>query len=147
VTFRHTSAERLAEEGVEGPFDAVLAAYVFRNVADPDRILAAVHELLAPGGRLAVHEYTLSGRPAHRTVWNAVCRGVVLPAGTAAGDGRLYRHLWRSVVEFDTAQAFGDRVRRAGFGQVRVLPVPGWQTGIVHTVVGLRQDTPNGGSM
>ncbi|MET7596802.1 class I SAM-dependent methyltransferase [Streptomyces sp. NPDC004082] len=147
VTFRHTSAERLAEEGVEGPFDAVLAAYLFRNVADPDRILAAVHELLTPGGRLAVHEYTLSGRPAHRTVWNAVCRGVVLPAGTAAGDSRLYRHLWRSVVEFDTAQAFGDRVRRAGFGQVRVLPVPGWQTGIVHTVVGLRQDTPNGGAV
>ncbi|MFD7817210.1 methyltransferase domain-containing protein [Streptomyces sp. NPDC059785] len=147
VTFRRAPAERLAEAGVEGPFDAVLAAYLFRNVADPDRILAAVRGLLAPGGRLAVHEYTLSGLPAHRAVWTAVCGGIVLPAGTAAGDGRLYRHLWRSVVGFDTAPAFGDRVRRAGFDRVRVLPLPGWQTGIVHTVLARRPALAAGGAV
>jgi ubiquinone/menaquinone biosynthesis C-methylase UbiE len=136
VTFVHAPAERLAEEGVRGPFDAVFAAYLLRNVADPDAVLADVRGLLAPGGRLAVHEYALSGRRAHRLVWDAVCRGLVTPLGSAYGDGALYRHLWRSVVGFDTAAAFGKRLSRAGFAEVRVLPLPGWQTGITHTFVG-----------
>ncbi|GAA2252762.1 hypothetical protein GCM10010145_20640 [Streptomyces ruber] len=141
VTFVHAPAEGLAEAGVRGPFDAVFAGYLLRNAADPDAVLRAVREVLAPHGRLAVHEYTLSGRARHRAVWTAVCGGVVLPVASALGDGRLYRHLWRSVVEFDTAGHFADRVRAAGFDRVRVLPLPGWQTGITHTVVGRRPGT------
>ncbi|MEV0600336.1 methyltransferase domain-containing protein [Streptomyces sp. NPDC050315] len=135
VSFVHAPAERLGAAGVTGPFDAVFAAYLFRNVADPDALLTAVRGLLAPGGRIAVHEYALGGRAVDRAVWTAVCRGVVLPVGRLAGDGELYRHLWRSVVEFDTAPDFGRRMARAGFERVRVLPLPGWQTGITHTVV------------
>ncbi|OIJ65414.1 class I SAM-dependent methyltransferase [Streptomyces mangrovisoli] len=142
VRFVHASAEGLAEAGVEGPFDAVFAAYLFRNVADPDAVLAAVHDLSAPHGRLAVHEYTLSGRPLDRAVWTTVCRGLVLPVARALGDGDLYRHLWRSVVEFDTVDVFTERVRAAGFDRVRALPLPGWQTGVTHTVVGCRADAP-----
>jgi ubiquinone/menaquinone biosynthesis C-methylase UbiE len=138
VTFVQAPAERLAEAGVRGPFDAVFAAYLFRNVADPDAVLSSVREALAPAGRLAVHEYTLSGRTSHRAVWTGVCRGLVLPVASALGDGTLYRHLWRSVVEFDTAGDFAARVRAAGFQDVRVLPLPGWQTGITHTFVARR---------
>ncbi|MFJ6988441.1 MULTISPECIES: class I SAM-dependent methyltransferase [unclassified Streptomyces] len=144
VTFLHTPAERLGEVGVHGPFDAVFAAYLFRNTADPDGVLGTVRALLAPGGRLGVHEYTLSGRRRDRAVWTAVCGGFVLPVATALGDGPLYRHLWRSVVEFDTAGAFAERVRGAGFDRVRVLPLPGWQTGITHTIVARRADLPEG---
>ncbi|ARQ70011.1 methyltransferase domain-containing protein [Streptomyces marincola] len=136
VTFVHAPAERLADAGVTGPFDGVLAAYLFRNVVDPDRLLRDVRRFLAPGGRLAVHEYMLSGRPSHRAVWAAVCGGLVRPVGSLTGDRQLYRHLWHSVVSFDTAAQFADRVRRAGFHAVRAAPMPGWQRGIVHTVVG-----------
>ncbi|WP_086787063.1 class I SAM-dependent methyltransferase, partial [Streptomyces caniscabiei] len=66
VNFVCAPAERLAEAGVEGPFDAVFAAYLFRNVTDPDGVLSTVRDVLAPRGRLAVHEYTLSGRPLAR---------------------------------------------------------------------------------
>lgn len=136
VSFVHAPVERLADAGVTGPFDGVFAAYLFRNVTDPDGTLAVVRSLLKPGGRLGVHEYALGGRAVDRAVWTAVCRGIVLPAGRLAGDADLYRHLWRSVVEFDRASGFADRLRRAGFAEVRVLPMPGWQTGIVHTFVG-----------
>ncbi|KAB1976671.1 methyltransferase domain-containing protein [Streptomyces triticiradicis] len=146
VSFVHAPAERLAEAGVEGPFDAVFAAYLFRNAADPDAVLAAVHDLLTPHGRLAVHDYTLSGSAVHRAVWTAVCGAIVLPAATALGDGKLYRHLWRSVVEFDTADEFAARLRSAGFDRVRVLPLPGWQTGITHTVVARRSIGDVGGA-
>ncbi|MFD8328285.1 class I SAM-dependent methyltransferase [Streptomyces lydicus] len=144
VSFVHAPAEELA--GAGGGFDAVFAAYLFRNVTDPDAVLAAVRTALEPDGRLAVHEYTLSGSAAHRAVWTAVCRGIVLPAGRLTGDGSLYRHLWRSVLAFDTVPEFTARLRRAGFRQVRALPLPGWQTGITHTVVAAapdaRQETP-----
>ncbi len=94
--------------------------------------------LLRPGGRLGVHEYTLRGRRADRAVWTLVCRGVVQPVATLLGDGPLYRHLWRSVLEFDTAGRFARRLGAAGFDRIRALPLPGWQTGIAHTFVARR---------
>ncbi|MET9853131.1 class I SAM-dependent methyltransferase [Streptomyces sp. NPDC006450] len=136
VRFVEASADRLGEAGVDGPFDAVFAAYLFRNVPDPDFTLAAVRARMSPGGRIAVHEYALSGKPVHRALWTAVCRAVIMPLGRAGGDAGLYEHLWRSVLGFDTAPEFAARMRAAGFADVRVLPLPGWQTGITHTFVG-----------
>ncbi|KPI05808.1 UbiE/COQ5 methyltransferase [Actinobacteria bacterium OV450] len=142
VRFVHAPAEHLTETGVHGPFDAVFAAYLFRNLTAPDAVLGTVRSLLRPGGRLAVHEYSLSGRRADRAVWTLVCRGIVQPVATLLGDGPLYRHLWRSVVHFDTADRFAARIRRAGFHEVRALPLPGWQTGITHTFVATRPADP-----
>lgn len=140
VRFLHAPAEHLTEAGLDGPFDAVFAAYLFRNVRDPNAVLAAVRALLRPGGRLGVHEYSLSGRRADRAVWTLVCRGIVEPAATLLGDRPLYRHLWRSVVDFDPADRFALRIRDAGFDRVRALPLPGWQTGITHTFVAARTE-------
>ncbi|MFJ9936837.1 class I SAM-dependent methyltransferase [Streptomyces virginiae] len=142
VRFVHTPAEQLADAGVDGPFDAVFAAYLFRNVSDPDAVLRTVRTVLRPRGRLGVHEYSLSGRRADRAVWTLVCRGIVQPAATLLGDGPLYRHLWDSVVHFDQADRFADRIGRAGFDRVRALPLPGWQTGITHTFVASRAQDP-----
>ncbi|MEU3466106.1 class I SAM-dependent methyltransferase [Streptomyces sp. NPDC006733] len=136
VRFVRAEADRLGAAGVDGPFDAVFAAYVFRNVTDPEATLAAVRATMAPGARIAVHEYALSGKPVHRTLWTAVCRSVIMPLGRLGGDPELYEHLWRSVLDFDTADVFAARMRAAGFADVRVLPLPGWQTGITHTFVG-----------
>ncbi|MER5479002.1 methyltransferase domain-containing protein [Streptomyces sp. NPDC002734] len=146
VRFVHATAEELVTDDAHGPFDAVFAAYLFRNVADPDALLRGVHDLLVPDGRLVAHEYTLGGRRADRLVWSAVCRGVVMPLGGLTGDRALYRHLWHSVLEFDTAPEFAARMRRAGFDGVRVLPLPGWQTGVAHTFTGRRHPiTAEGG--
>ncbi|THA51419.1 class I SAM-dependent methyltransferase [Streptomyces sp. A1136] len=135
VSFIQAPADRLGDAAADGPFDAVFAAYLFRNVTDTDGALAEVLAAMAPGGRIAVHEYALSGRAVHRAVWSAVCRGVVMPLGRATGNAALYAHLWRSVIDFDTAPRFADRMRRAGFVDVRALPLAGWQAGITHTFV------------
>ncbi|MFJ3576007.1 class I SAM-dependent methyltransferase [Streptomyces rubiginosohelvolus] len=136
VEFVHAPAEALADRLAPGSFDAVFAGYLFRNVQDADAVLGLVRRLLVPCGRLAVHEYTLGGSPVDRAVWNAVCSTIIRPAGRLTGDARLYRHLQESVNTFDTAPEFAGRLRRAGFQGVRVLPLPGWQTGITHTFVG-----------
>ncbi|MGW8887562.1 class I SAM-dependent methyltransferase [Streptomyces sp. NPDC055749] len=135
VRFLHLPVEELAAAGVGNRFDAVFAAYLFRNVSDPDAILDSVLGLLTPGGRLAIHEYTLGASPLHRALWSAVCKTVILPTGTLTGDRELYRHLFDSVLAFDTVEAFSRRLRQAGYENVRAAPMPGWQTGIVHTVV------------
>ncbi|MFJ3841879.1 class I SAM-dependent methyltransferase [Streptomyces sp. NPDC090054] len=137
VRLVEASADRLGAAGVEGPFDAVFAAYLFRNVTDPDRTLKSVRAVMAPGARIVAHEYALSGKLRDRMLWTAVCRSVIIPLGKVAGDARLYEHLWHSVLGFDTAEEFAGRMREAGFSRVRVLPLPGWQAGITHTFVGV----------
>ncbi|MFF9499679.1 methyltransferase [Streptomyces sp. NPDC014656] len=138
VSFVRAPVEEMAAVEAGGPYDAVFAAYLLRNVADPDAVLGAVRRLLRPGGRLCVHEYALSGRAADRLLWTAVMNGFVRPWARLHGDAGLYEHLHHSVLAFDTADAFADRLRGAGFVRVRRLPQPGWQTGIAHTFVAVR---------
>ena len=67
-------------------------------------------------------------------VWSAVCWLVIIPLGwLTSRRTRLYRYLWRSVLRFDSIQTFVDRLYRAGFVDVEVRTVPGWQRGILHT--------------
>ncbi len=137
VRFCHTPIEKLAEAGIQGPFDGILAAYLVRNLADPDAQLRRFAELLVPGAPLAVHEYSVRDSRAARAVWNAVCWGIIIPAGwRQTRDGTLYRHLWRSVNGFDGAADFQRRLAAAGFTGVHSETMPGWQRNIVHTFLG-----------
>jgi ubiquinone/menaquinone biosynthesis C-methylase UbiE len=137
VRFVHSPIEALAEAGIEGPFDGILAAYLMRNLADPDAQLRRFRELLRPGATLAVHEYSVRDSKAVQAVWNAVCWGIIIPAGwRKTGDSTLFRHLWRSVNSFDGAAEFQRRLVAAGFTGVHSETMPGWQRGIVHTFIG-----------
>ncbi|MGW5878950.1 class I SAM-dependent methyltransferase [Nocardiopsis terrae] len=143
VEFHRARAETLTPEWVAerlgGPADAVFAAYLIRNVPDPDALLSAVSAVLRPGGRVALHEYSVADSVSARAVWTAVCWGVVIPSGRAlTGRADLFRYLWRSVVEFDGARALLARMRAAGLESVAGAPLPGWQYGITHTFVGAR---------
>ncbi len=134
VRFVHSRVEDLAEAGVEGPFDGIFAAYLLRNLADPDATLREFMTLLRPGGTLAVHEYSVRDSALALAVWNAVCFAVIIPLGRLrTGDGGLYGHLRRSVNAFDGATDFCDRLRANGFTAVHAETMPGWQRNVVHT--------------
>lgn len=136
VSFVHAPVEQLASAGVHGPFDGILAAYLVRNLLDPDPVLATLCKQLAPGAPLAVHDYALDGRVRSRAVWTAVCWGVIIPAGkVVTGRAALYRYLWRSVLRFDTVDVLAERLRRHGLAHPQIATMPGWERGIVHTVV------------
>jgi ubiquinone/menaquinone biosynthesis C-methylase UbiE len=138
VRFLHSRIEDLAAAGVDGPFDGIYAAYLLRNLADPDAQLRRFRTLLRPGAPLAVHEYSVRDSRLATVVWNAVCATVIIPAGRLrTGDATLYRYLRRSVNRFDGAAAFRDRLRANGFTDVRSETVPGWQRDIVHTFTGV----------
>jgi ubiquinone/menaquinone biosynthesis C-methylase UbiE len=127
---------------VDGPFDGILAAYLIRNLPDPDGQLRALRDLLRPGGTLAVHEYSVRDSLRARAMWDLVAWTVIIPAGRAAtGDASLYRYLWRSVDGFDGARRFRRRLREAGFTGVHSETMTGWQRDVVHTFLATRPAT------
>jgi ubiquinone/menaquinone biosynthesis C-methylase UbiE len=139
VRFVVGDAMRVHESEASGRYDAILMAYGIRNVPDPDLCLARLREQLVPGGRIALHEYSMSGSLQSRLVWNALAGGVIVPLGAAlTGSPVLFRYLRRSVNEFDRIDRLEQRVRDAGFVEVRRHGMPGWRRGIVHTVLARR---------
>ncbi|QRP42670.1 class I SAM-dependent methyltransferase [Amycolatopsis sp. FDAARGOS 1241] len=144
VRFVHSTIESLGRSGITGPFDAVLAAYLIRNLADPDTQLRALRALLRPGAPIAVHDYSVADSRRARFIWNCVCAAIIIPWGkVTTGDATLYRHLRRSVLRFEGTGALTTRIAAAGFTATRCATMPGWQRGIVHTVVGVRPgETP-----
>lgn len=134
VRFVHSHIENIADAGVEGPFDGIFAAYLIRNLADPDAQLRTFRAVLRPGGTLAVHEYSVRDSRLATAVWNAVCTTVIIPAGRLrTGDAELYRYLRRSVNRFDGAERLRKRLRDNGFIDVTSATMPGWQRNVVHT--------------
>ncbi len=138
VRFEVGQAERIASSpdfwGLGDHINGAFAAYLFRNVADRLAVLAGLFDLLAEGGVLVVQEYSIAGAARWvQVVWTAVCWLVIIPLGwLTSRRTRLYRYLWRSVRSFDSIQTFVDRLYRAGFVDVQVKTVPGWQHRILH---------------
>lgn len=142
VRFVHGNAENLTMAKVDGPFDGIMAAYLLRNLVHKDAALRQFLALLRPGAPLALHEYSVKDSRRSRMRWNAVCWSVIIPMSRLrAGSTELYRYLWRSVLDFDGVRELTARMETAGFEDVRVQTVPGWQEHIVHTVLGRRPAT------
>jgi ubiquinone/menaquinone biosynthesis C-methylase UbiE len=134
-----TDPAQALPEGSRGPFDGILMAYGIRNVPDPDRCLANLLELLAPGAPICFHEYSVADSPIAKAVWNAVALSVITPLGVAlSGNMRMWSYLRRSVNRFDGVHTFERRLARHGFSDVRTEPMNGWQRGIVHSFLARR---------
>lgn len=134
VTFLHGDAMDPVASGAEGPYDGILMAYGIRNMPDADLCLERLFALLAPGGRVCFHEYSVADSRRATLTWNAVTMGVIIPGGLlSAGSASIYRYLRRSVLDFDGVRAFEERLSRHGFVSIRTEPTDGWQRGIVHS--------------
>lgn len=132
VTFTQADAEHLTAADL-GEVDGVLAAYLLRNVEGKDRLLDQVLEVLAPGGALVVHDYSVRESLPARWAWHLTCWLVVIPLGLlTAPRSPIYRYLWRSVLAFDGVRRFERRLHERGYVDVETRTVPGWQAGQVH---------------
>ena len=121
-----------------GLFGGILMSYGLRNVRDPDWALVEIKDLLAPGGLLAIHDYSLAGPGAER-LWRFMCRAVVRPfCAAVSGAPQLFEYLEDSVLDFDRRDALAARIERAGFELLRVIPGRLWQRQIVHTFIARR---------
>ena len=136
---RAAVAEAFGVASAELQLDGILMAYGIRNMPDADVCLDNVFALLAPGAPICFHEYSVAHSPRARGTWTSVAWGIIIPSGfIAARHTRIYRYLWRSVLDFDGRPQFEDRLRRHGFTDVHTEPVDGWQKDIVHSFLARR---------
>ncbi|UCH84407.1 MAG: class I SAM-dependent methyltransferase [Candidatus Latescibacterota bacterium] len=141
VTWIEGDGMNPAAAGATGPYDGILMAYGIRNMVDPDLCLTRLHELLKPGGSLCLHEYSVADSRRSQWTWKLVTSTIVIPLGLVfTGTTSIYRYLRESVLEFDGVAALEERLKRAGFIDVRTEPMDGWQRGIVHSFLARRAE-------
>jgi demethylmenaquinone methyltransferase/2-methoxy-6-polyprenyl-1,4-benzoquinol methylase len=101
-------------------FDIVCVAFGLRNVADADVGLAEMVRVCAPGGRLAVLEFSSPRRQPFKAVYGWYFRHVLPRLGQWIARNResAYSYLPESVGEFHQGEALADRMRAAGLVDV-----------------------------
>ncbi|MFW6081434.1 MAG: bifunctional demethylmenaquinone methyltransferase/2-methoxy-6-polyprenyl-1,4-benzoquinol methylase UbiE [Desulfosalsimonas sp.] len=105
-------------------FDAVTIAFGIRNINARQKALEVFLDLLRPGGTVAVLELaTPSGAMLRRLYLLYFTR--ILPAvgGLFSKNMRAYRYLPASVLNFPKPAEFACVMRRAGFENVKWLPL------------------------
>jgi ubiquinone/menaquinone biosynthesis C-methylase UbiE len=136
-----TLDEVLRAEGIEPRFDAILVVFQMRHQRNLDDTLDYLLELLEPGAPLAVHEYSVRGDRAARLRWTAACWLDYLPRIRMRGRvPGMASFLWHSVLRFDSARTFKERMEVSGFTDVRVQTVGGWQEHVLYTFLGRKPE-------
>lgn len=109
----------------EGRFAIVSVAFGLRNVADTDRGLAEMARVCAPGGQVAVLEFSEPSWQPFKAIYGWYFRNVLPRIGQALARNRsnAYNYLPASVGEFPSGEALAEKMRAAGLTSVRFWPL------------------------
>ncbi len=115
-------ADALCLPYVDASFDAVVSAYLLRNVVDIPQALAEQWRVLRPGGRIVILDTSPAPDSLLKPLINLHLKVGIpllgrLVAGKAAADA--YRYLPESTALFKTPQELAHLVEAAGFCDVR----------------------------
>jgi demethylmenaquinone methyltransferase/2-methoxy-6-polyprenyl-1,4-benzoquinol methylase len=101
-------------------FDIVCVAFGLRNVADTDAGLAEMTRVCAPGGRVAVLEFSSPQWQPFKAIYGWYFRNVLPRIGQLIARNResAYSYLPQSVGEFPQGEALAQRMRAAGLVDV-----------------------------
>ncbi len=105
----------------ENTFQIVSVAFGLRNVADTDGGLREMVRVCAPGGHVAVLEFSLPRWQPMRAIYGWYFRRVLPRIGQllARNQQDAYHYLPASVGEFPSGDALAERMRLAGLLEVR----------------------------
>ncbi len=123
ITFIEADAQSLPVPS--DAFQIVCVAFGLRNVADTDRGLTEMARACAPGGRVAVLEFsTPTGQPM-KSLYGWYFRHVLPRIGRLVSrqSGDAYTYLPSSVGEFPQGEVLAARMRTAGLTDVRCYPL------------------------
>jgi demethylmenaquinone methyltransferase/2-methoxy-6-polyprenyl-1,4-benzoquinol methylase len=115
----------------DGAFDVATVAFGVRNLEDMDAGLRELARVLAPGGRLAVLEFSRPPNPLVRGLYHLYFRVLLPLVGNLLSGGaeNAYAYLPRSVMSFPSPADLADRLRAAGFASAEFEPLT---LGIAH---------------
>lgn len=100
-------------------FDAVVSAFVLRNLADIPRGLGEMRRVLKRGGVLGVLEFALPGNRLLGGLYRFYFTRVLPRIGAlVSGSGSAYRYLPSSVQSFPPPEELEEAARQAGFARV-----------------------------
>lgn len=107
-----------------GCVDAVTVAFGIRNVERPDAACEEMARVLKPGGRLAILEFGAPQIPGIRSAYRLYFTHL-LPrvGGLVSRHGTAYSYLPASVEAFPPPGQFAALLQRAGFSEVRAVPL------------------------
>lgn len=109
-----------------GGLTGVTIAFGLRNLADPGAGLREIHRALAPGGRLAVLEFSVPTAPLVRAGYLPYLRWVLPPlSGWISGQPEAYRYLADTIQTWPAPPALADQLRTVGFRTVTYQPLTG----------------------
>jgi demethylmenaquinone methyltransferase / 2-methoxy-6-polyprenyl-1,4-benzoquinol methylase len=114
-------ADALRLPFADGQFDAVVSAFVLRNLADIASGVLEQARVLRPGGRLVVLETTPGPPGALRPVFRLYFRGLVPILGALiARDASAYTYLPESALAFVGPTRLAEVLRQAGLIDIQV---------------------------
>jgi demethylmenaquinone methyltransferase/2-methoxy-6-polyprenyl-1,4-benzoquinol methylase len=118
-------------------FQVVTVAFGLRNIQDTDQGLRELTRVCAPGGKIAVLEFSTPTLPGIRQAYQLYFKHVLPRIGQrlARNDSGAYEYLPNSVLEFPSGAALVERMERAGMIDVRVWPLT---FGVASLYIGLR---------
>lgn len=100
--------------------DGAIVAFGVRNLADLDAGLREVARVLRPGARFVILEFTTPPSAVVRLGYHLYFHRILpVIGGLVSGNRTAYRYLPESVAHFPGPAALADRMRGAGFEDVR----------------------------
>lgn len=125
-------ADALALPFRDGAFDAVISAFMMRNVANVLRALEEQRRVVRPGGRVVCLELTWPQNPVFRRLFALYFyRFVPWFGGLLSGYPQAYHYLPASVEGFFTPEQVRALMERAGLTEVRYRHLM-WGTVTIH---------------
>jgi demethylmenaquinone methyltransferase/2-methoxy-6-polyprenyl-1,4-benzoquinol methylase len=117
---KFVEADAMALPWASDQFDIVCVAFGLRNIVDTDAGLAEMARVCAPGGRVAVLEFSSPTWQPFRGLYGWYFRRVLPRIGQLVSRSRdgAYAYLPQSVGEFPQGEALAQRMRAAGLSDV-----------------------------
>ena len=120
------TGDMLALPLVASRFNVVTTGYGLRNVPDLESAIAEIHRVLAPGGRVLSLDFNRPANPVVRAAYLTYLTMVGSALGFVLhGDPNTYRYIPESIRQYPGAVGVARLMERAGFVDVRVVPVFG----------------------
>lgn len=124
----------------DSSFQAVTIAFGLRNVQDTNRGLREMVRVCAPGGQIAVLEFSQPTLPGLKQLYKSYFQYVLPRVGQAVArnNSAAYEYLPSSVEQFPSGEALAVLMREAGIADVRIVPL---SLGVASLYLGCAEKT------